>query len=279
MYNLKIIKSGKRIEIYKINNYVIVQGKTHEGTKIIEGILEGENQKEKQEKEKQSNKDRKTTLNNARNNIIRLIKANDDMNTFITLTFAEEQDYKESKKSLNIFFTKLRKNYNALKYIWILEYGDKNNRLHYHLLCNIPIGIKMSSSKEKKSQEHKVLENNFSKRYWKYGFVDIRKLDQEGNTNIALYVATYITKSMDNKELEGYRIYGYSRKTLNKPIETKIYTRDSIEKVLKDFSEYEIEFSNSYSIGYKDWRGDHIGKVNYYDLKLKESRDYENKKY
>ena len=153
MYNLKIIKSGKRIEIYKINNYVIDQGEKHEGAKIIERIIKSDKQLEK--KEKQSKKDRKATLNNARNNIIRLIKANDDMNTFITLTFAKEQDYKESKKSLNILFTKLRKNYEDLKYIWVLEYGDLNNRLHYHLLCNIPIDTKLSSSRERKKMDER----------------------------------------------------------------------------------------------------------------------------
>lgn len=270
MYNLKVIKSGKRIEIYKINNYVIDQGEKHEGAKIIEGIIKSDKQQEK--KEKQTNKDRRATLNNARNNIIRLIKANDDMNTFITLTFAKEQDYKESKKSLNILFTKLRKIYENLKYIWVLEYGDLNNRLHYHLLCNIPIDIRLSTSKERKSEDHKRLENEFSIKYWKYGFVDIRQLHQEGNTNIALYVATYITKSMENKELEGFRIYGYSNKTLNKPIEEKIYTRDSIEEILSHFKGYTITFTNSYSIGYRDYKREHIGTVNYYDMELKESK-------
>lgn len=269
MYNLKIIKSGNRIEIYKINNHVIKQGKKHEGTKIIEGLLGGRDSQELNGK--QSKKDRKITLNNARNNIIRLIKANDNMNTFITLTFAKEQDYKESKKSLNILFTKLRKDYTSLKYIWVLEYGDLNNRLHYHLLCNIPIEIKLSSSKERKSQEHKRLENEFRMKYWKYGFVDIRQLNQEGNTNIALYIATYITKSMENVDLEGFRIYGYSNKTLNKPIEEKIYTTDTMEEILNQFKDYDIKFSNSYPIGYIDYKGDHTGLVNYYDMELKEN--------
>lgn len=270
MYNLKIIRSGRRVEIYKINNYLIKQGENHEGTKIIEGIIKGD--KPKNKNESQNKKVRKETLNKARNNIIRLIKANEDMNIFITLTFAKEQDYKESKKSLNILFTKLRKDYKGLKYIWVLEYGELKNRLHYHLLCNIPIEIKLSISKEKKSQEHKDLENAFCKKYWKYGFVDIRHLDHEGNSNVALYVATYITKSMENKELEGFRIYGYSNKTLNKPIEEKIYTRDSIEEILSLFKGYSIKFTNSYSIGYIDEKREHIGTVNYYDMELKESK-------
>ena len=198
------------------------------------------------------------------------------MQTFITLTFAEKQDYKESKISLNNCFNKLRRHYSDLKYLWVLEYGDLHNRLHYHLLANIPIKIKLSISKEKKSLEHKRLEQNFAKKYWKYGWVDIRSLDQEDNTNIALYVATYIVKSMENLELEGYRVYGYSHKTLNKPIQEKIYTTDSIEDVLKRYSnDYKITFSNSYKIGYVDYKGDHIGTVSYFDLNKKEYPDYE----
>ncbi|MBU5453879.1 rolling circle replication-associated protein [Caproiciproducens sp. MSJ-32] len=272
MYNLKVIKSGDRLEIFKINNYVINESKKDEGYKRIEKLLEESNEEDKKKDEnkgaiKDKKENRKDTLNKARNNIIRLIKANSDMNTFITLTFAKEQDYKESKKSLNLLFTKLRRDYKNLKYLWVLEYGDLNNRLHYHLLCNIPVEIKLSSSKERKSKEHKELENKFNNKYWGFGFVDIRSLNQEDNTNIALYVATYITKSMENRELEGYRIYGYSRKTLDKPIEVKMYTKDSIETILSQFEGYEITYSNSYPIGYTDWKGDHIGKVNYYDLK------------
>ena len=80
---------------------------------------------------------------------------------------------------------------------------------------------------------------------------------------------------MENRELEGFRIYGYSNKTLNKPIEEKIYTRDSLEEVLKRFKNYEITYSNSYAIGYRDWKGEHKGTVNYYDMKLKGCKEYE----
>lgn len=269
MYNFKIIKCGSRIEIYKINNYVINESKKDEGYKIVESLL-NQYKEDGQEKveNKQSQKDRMATLNNARNNIIRLIKCNSDMQTFITLTFADEQDYKESKKSLNNLFNKLRRSYKNLKYLWVLEYGELHGRLHYHLLCNIPIDIKLSTSKEKKSKEHKVLENEFEKRYWKYGWVDIRQLDQEGNTNIALYVATYITKSMENRELEGYRIYGYSNKTLDKPIIEKLMNNREIEEILFDLAKegYVIKFSNSYNIGYEKNGTNHKGKVNYFDL-------------
>lgn len=271
MYNLKIIKCGNRLEIYKVNNYIINQSLKDEGHKIIDNLLQ---EQDEQQNNRQSKKDRVRNLTDSRNNIIRLISSNSDMQTFITLTFAKEQDYKESKKSLNNLFTKLRKRYKQLKYLWVLEYGDKNKRLHYHVLTNIPIKIKLSDSKHKKSMEHKELEQYFKSKYWKYGIVDIRQLDQEGNTNIALYISSYIVKSLGDLNLEGYRVYGYSHKTLNKPIETKIYTTDKIEDILKKYNQdYKIIFSNSYPIGYKDHKGNHVGTVSYIDLKLKENEE------
>ena len=39
MYNLKIIESPGRIEIYKINKYVVNESKKHEGYKIVERML------------------------------------------------------------------------------------------------------------------------------------------------------------------------------------------------------------------------------------------------
>ncbi|XZL20583.1 rolling circle replication-associated protein (plasmid) [Clostridium perfringens] len=273
IYNLKIIKSGSnRIELYKVSNYIIRKNRK---TNNANG-RKGSDKLSADEKEFNSKKNRKSTLTITRNNIIRLIKANEDLKTFITLTFAEETNYKESKMLLNNLFNKLRRKYNNLKYLWVLEFGTKNNRLHYHLLTNIelPQEINFASSKERKSDAHKDFENNFNKKYWNYGFLDIRNLEQEGNTNIALYVSCYIVKDLLNKQLEGYRVYGYSKKTLNKPIVSKIYDNRTIEILLKDFGEdYQLKYSSSYDIGYttKDNK-EHKGKVTYLDLtKIKRS--------
>jgi hypothetical protein len=282
MYNLKVIKSGDRIEIYKINDYVINQGKKDTSNKVIDDLLKKypwgtEEDLEQELQGKQSKKDRCRTLTDARNNIVRLIKSNSDMNTFITLTFVKPQDYKDSKKSLDNLFHKLRRDYSDLKYLWVLEYGEKNKRLHYHLLCNVPIAVPLTDTRDGKSEEHKKLEREFAKRYWSYGFVDIRELKQESNTNVALYVSTYIVKSIEDLNLEGYRVYGYSRKTLQKPIEEKIYTKANVEQILSQYKDYEVTFSSSYRIGYSDWKGDHKGIVTYLDLKLKGGGNNENK--
>lgn len=271
LYNLKIIKSGdSRIEIYKVSNYAIkTQVKSNNSTG-----RSGKETVSKKEKEENKKRARKTTLTTTRNNIIRLLKSNPDMNTFITLTFKNNVDYKESKKILNNLFNKLRRENKKLKYIWVLEFGTLNSRLHYHLLTNIhlPKEISFATSKEYKSEEHRNYENKFRKKYWQHGFIDIRNLESEGNTNIALYISCYIVKDMLDINLNGYRVYGYSNKTLVKPIESKIYDNRSIEELLHEYSkDFYITFNNSYPIGYRDYRGNHTGTINYFDLVKKNS--------
>ncbi|MGU8246229.1 rolling circle replication-associated protein [Clostridium perfringens] len=266
IYNLKIISSGNRIELYKVNNYLIRKNRK---TNNANG-RKGSDKLSVDEKEFNSNKNRKSTLISTRNNIVRLIKANEDLKTFITLTFSEEINYKESKKLLNNFFNKLRRKNKNLKYLWVLEFGSKNNRLHYHVITNLelPKEINFARSRERKSMEHKQFENSFREKYWNYGFVDIRNLDQEGNTNIALYVSCYIVKDLLDKQLEGYRIYGYSKKNLNKPTTTTLFDNRTIEELLKDFNKnYELKYTNNYDIGYIDKNNNHHkGTVTYLDL-------------
>lgn len=269
MYNLKIIKCGNRVEIYKYNHFSVRARGTEE--EFYRFVAPGEKEEQIKIDDIEVKKDTKlenrlNNLNRTRNKIIRLIKCNSDMNTFITLTFAKEKDYKESKKCLKGLFDRLRKDYKELKYLWVLEYGDKNNRLHYHLLANIDIPIILSSSKERKSKEHKQLEKEFSKKYWKYGFVDIRALNQEGNTNIALYVATYIVKSLGDRDLEGYRVFGYSNKTLNKPIIETYLDKRTLKDILKEFKDYKMSYSNNYSIGYTKDGSERKGNVTYFDF-------------
>lgn len=213
---------------------------------------------------------RQTTLNRARNNIMRLIKSNSDMKTFITLTFAKEPSYKDSKKMLNNFFNKLRRKQSNLKYIWVIEFGDKNKRLHYHLLTNINTEIK-TAYKSKKSEEQKEYENELSK-IWTHGFVDIRNLEAElGLDNIAKYVTTYIVKGLQNIDLGSkQRIYGYSIKTMNKPTTCAVIDKRKVESILDEYKmKYEVVYSNSYRISYEFEGKEKGGNVIYVQLKSK----------
>lgn len=256
-YNLKIINSGdERVEVYYSKDYKIKTGEV----KKKRGQARRYKTKEQEKYEKKKNK--LTNLNNSRNKINRLIASNPDLDKFITLTYAESVSMEESKKHLAYFFTKLRRKQEGLKYLWVLEF-QANGNIHYHILTNFKINI--DTSKYRKSEKHKEVEREFSSEFWRHGFVDIRDLNKEGNTNVARYLTAYITKDMMDKELEGARVFGYSKSTMDKPITTKILqeVKDQ-QELLKLFEDYNINFTNSYSIGSF---GD---KVNYFDMLKKE---------
>jgi len=251
-YNLKIINSGdRRVEVYYSKDYKIRTGEV----KKKKGQASYKS-KEQQDYEKKKNK--LTNLNNSRNKINRLIACNSDLDKFITLTYAELVSMEDSKKHLAYFFTKLRRKQEDLKYLWVLEFQNNGN-IHYHILTNFKINI--DTNKHRKSEKHKRIEREFASNYWKYGFVDIRDLKAEGNTNVARYLTAYITKDMMDKELEGKRVFGYSKSTMDKPIITKILEEGKDQQeLLQMFENYDIQFTNSYEIGSF---GD---RVNYFDM-------------
>ena len=278
IYNLKIICSGSRLEIYKFNNYALRDN--FEVTKNKNDISCGAqlNFDELQDLyiesyriEEMAKINRNKTLRKSKNNIIRLIQSNPDMTTFLTLTFAVEHNYKNSKKELNNFFNKLRRKFVNLKYLWVMEYGAKRKRLHFHILTNIFNKLELHVD-YRKSEEHKKFETWFMNKYWRLGFVDIRDFKTEDNINIALYVSKYITKALEDINMNGYRIYGYSHKTLIKPVEIKCYSKDSISELLKMFDNYKLKYQNSYEVGFHDWKGTRKGICTYLDLELKENK-------
>lgn len=284
MYNLKIIKCGESLEIYRSNEYTVNElKKEEEFYRFIEPPTKREPIKGKQidfnnveeEEEKLQAKKEKYRLDNlkkTKEKIIRLIECNKDLDTFITLTYSNEnmKDFKRSKKDISKLFNKISRDYKkqgkVFKYMWVLEYS-KTNRLHFHVLTNYKVDIKLSKSNECKSNEHKQLEKEFNNRYWNLGIVDIRSLEQEGNTNTALYMAKYITKAM-GRDLKGYRIYGYSQR-LEKPIISKWETSVDIEDILKYYSDnYELLYSSSYPIGYVNKCNEEVkGIMSYFKLK------------
>ena len=151
--NTKLIISNSRLEIYRYNKYSFRIG---EKRKFNNG-RRGNANLDKDEKEINKIKSRKTTLVNARNKIIRLIKCNDDMRTFITLTYALDVDFETSKEHLRKFFRKLKNDYADLKYLWVLEL-TKVGRVHYHILTNIDFGIPHKDKKQKKTEKHRESE-------------------------------------------------------------------------------------------------------------------------
>lgn len=253
LYNFKIIESGDRVEVYAIHGTITEGGesKNTDGRKGNDGDS------------KDSDSRRKQTLNEARNNIIRLVGCNSDMKVFCTLTYKNNmQDIKKSRKHLQYFFQKLHKEYNNLKYLWVMEYQDRG-AIHFHILLNIQLPIKHINGR--KSKDHKQIENDFNKKYWNRGFIDLKAL--EDNYQAAKYIATYLVKDLLELDLEGYRVYSYS-KNLNKPKVSKIFILDTkVESVIAIYKDYKVQYVNSYDIHYTNKAGiEQIKKVNYYDF-------------
>ena len=263
IYNLKIIECGSRMEIYKYQGYVTT------GKESTNATGRGGKAELSEEQKANNKKDsRVKVLNEARNKIVRLISCNPDMQTFITITYKDNfQDLKKSKEHIRIFFKKLRVDYPNIKYLYVLEFQERG-AIHYHILSNIKIDIPMCRSK--KSQKQKDLENYFKKHYWSNrGFVDIRRLDIEGISNVAKYVSAYLVKDLLSIDLQGNKIYGYS-KNLNKPKVTTIETKDNTMKYFK-LEGYNLQYSNSYERVYINKEGKEVrSQVNYFDY-LKEN--------
>lgn len=261
LYNKKIIKSGDRLEVYKYQSYQRIGGESkNRGGRGGKEELSQEQKKINKEQSKRQN------LYKARNTIIRLVNCNKDLTTFITLTYAiQPHDLKESKKNLDDFFKRLKRKYKELKYLYVLEYGSLKGRLHYHILTNflLPGDINFAKSNRIKSIEHKAYEDYFSSSIWKLGFVDIRNLEMEGNSNVGLYISSYLVEELLKLELDGHKCYGYSR-NLNKPEVNVVDTKN--KEFIVNEEDYNLKFVNSYDITYVDQNGqDRKSKVVYSD--------------
>lgn len=249
LFNLKIVKSGDRVELYQYQGY------------LRQGIESNNRKGRKGKGLNNKTRARKDTLIKARNNIIRIVSTNTDFKTFLTLTYADNmQDLKKSKEHLDYFFKKLKKDYKDLKFIYVLEFQERG-AIHYHLLININL---VKAYKGKKSKEHKEIENKFNKKYWNRGFIDLKALNNSNGA--AKYLASYLVKDLIDKDLQGTRVYSYSR-NVDKPIIETLDNKKSLEELINDFKGYKITYTSSYDIQFTDKQGrERVNKVNYIDL-------------
>lgn len=253
-FNLKTIQSGDRIEVYK---YSVAQERGFEGRNKTGRKGKGMTNKEK---------NRKEVLNRARNNIIRLVNCNPDMQTFVSLTYKSNmQDLELSKIHLNKLFKELNRDFDNFKYLYVLEFQQRG-AIHYHMLCNLPVNVPTAKSRELKPELQKLLELQFHETYWPYGWVDIRDLSQEGNTNAGLYVSVYLVEDLYKLDLGGAKCYGYSR-NLQKPIEKIVLSDIKPHEIpLKYTDNHDLVYTNNYNMTYEKDGKIITGNVNYFDM-------------
>lgn len=255
-YNLKTIASGNRLETYQYSLAIEKDfvGKNSAGRK---GIRKPE--------DRNIEKNRKQVLNRARNKIIRLVNCNPDLETFITFTYAENmQNLRQSKEDLSKCLKKIQRECEYFKYMYVLEFQERG-AIHYHMLCNLQMPIKTAGTNKRKSEEQKKFERYFADKYWGHGFVDIRNLKDEGNTNVGLYVSVYLVEDLFTLDLKGAKCYGFSR-NLEKPREEVMFVSETFDKVFEEFSKnYEPVYANSYSMKVEYADEMKYGTVNYFD--------------
>lgn len=175
----------------------------------------------------------------------------EDFCSFLTLTFKEEiKDITEANKSFIKWRKQISKEFKKefgyeFKYLGVPEF-QKNGRVHYHLLTNIPCNSFLLPKRPKKrlfnpSQKKTTVLEYYDIPYWKFGFSSafdfLNECDEK--FNIALYITKYLYKDFDD------RLYGHTRvlksNNLKKP---NIYLLNQNSITYKNALQYITEKTN-----------------------------------
>lgn len=176
---------------------------------------------------------------------------------FITLTYAQEPKDKYNldlhTREIQLFNKRLRKNLEKYdfkyKYIFVSEYGDLRNRLHYHgLIFNVPEKLKKQVPVKRSiyGVDYLPLFSLIVNKSWKKGFVKV----EEAKDKTGKYVAKYIGKSerQKTKVLKSIRL----GKEVIEPLVDDLRDSPSTSKILIEI-DGKIE-----KIPYFDWINDMV---------------------
>jgi len=165
-----------------------------------------------------------------------MLKEFKNKNLFITLTFPPFKKHlslNEANKLFSKFVHNLRENRGLSAYIAVREHGTKNNRLHYHLLCNMPF-----------------IDFRWLNNYWCDVIADYCKrspnaVQTDPKTKFITnpiramrYVCKYFSKSIGTKSES--RVFFISNNLLSKKYETGIIDRETGEIEIKSKSSIQV---------------------------------------
>lgn len=193
-YDLKVVVSGKQVEVYKYKKSVWRNYK-----------IDKENKLEKEpkqlnifEQQKLKKQRMQFSINRTKTEIRRLVNSNLQLNKFLTLTFADNiTDLKIANRIFNKFVMRMMYKYPNFQYLAVPEF-QKRGAVHYHLLCNLS-----------------YIKNIELQKAWGQGFVKINRIDNVNN--VGAYISKYLGKEMDE------RVFGkkkfFRSQDLSTPIE------------------------------------------------------------
>ncbi|MFI3257382.1 MAG: hypothetical protein R3Y36_03690 [Spirochaetales bacterium] len=173
---------------------------------------------------------------------------------FLTLTFAKKpSNFQEALDKLNgwgkFMNTKFNREYRLangdrvkqFEYIAIPELGEKNGRLHFHLIAIVPF----------------INLRRHPNCYWKWGNADIKLIKNKRNLQKAVVVAKYVAKYMtkDAKKISGQKMLYYSTKGWQRDVLKAVatpsfvkalassFSRDNAKSFYKNFSAYDTKIN------------------------------------
>lgn len=188
----------------------------------------------------------------------RLAKANEDkFNTFITLTFAENQkDLTYCNKKLANWLRQVKRHIKDFSYICVPEF-QKRGAVHFHLMTTLDIkknpDIIIPQKEFTEYQYLKMTDNQrkacYDVKYWFHGYSSVFPIKKD---EVVGYLTKYFTKDIDNR-LFGHRRYTYS---LNLNIPEELYldlSNDNDFNILADIlSKAEIKYNKTYLDVFKE---------------------------
>jgi len=176
---------------------------------------------------------RDSSLRRTRSRITRLVNTNEDMRTFITLTFKDNvSDLFAANKIFKKFILRLKYLHKDLKYLAVPEF-QKRGAVHYHVLINVA-----------------YIENAKLAEIWGQGFVMINKVRHINN--LGLYISKYICKNLFDVRYFGMRKILCS-KNLSQPV-----VLTALKEIIGFFNQAKRTL-----LFEKDYKSDWLGKISY----------------
>lgn len=242
-YDLKVVVSGKQVEVLKYKKQIWKDYKREEINTQKEPEQLNIFEQELLKKQK-----RKFSINRTKTEIRRLANSNPQLNKFLTLTFAENiTDLKKANYIFNKFILRMNYKYPDLQYLAVIEF-QKRGAVHYHLLCNLPYveAVKLQT-------------------VWDQGFIRINRIDNINN--VGAYISKYLGKEMDERMFNKKKFF--RSQNLKDPVEiigwhATLFTKKFLSSSIPVF---ETVFKSDWigEVSYKAFTLDHIIFKNGFD--------------
>ena len=169
--------------------------------------------------------------------ITRFVKQNPGyFNTFLTLTFEDQEKAKDFKYCLSEFrkfYYRVKKHHKNFSYLMVPEY-TQNNVIHFHILTNL--NLKKYSKNDKRLNINN--NNNLVDKYqafgdfWGLGFVDVKNIKSDEH-NIILYILKYVFKNNISK-----RVYYSSYDIKVKSLKLKVANFQHVFSIFSKIEKY-----------------------------------------